>query len=87
LGLMDRVDARFAETPPPTAADITTAFWCACHGGQREAAGYLLERGAELNWIGYDGLSPLDAARRSHADAVVAWLKDLGGTSASSGRA
>jgi hypothetical protein len=25
---------------------IDNAFWCACHGGQRATAEYLLERGA-----------------------------------------
>lgn len=49
LGLMDRVEACFAQAPAPTPEDITTAFWCACHGGQLEPAGYLLPgRGAQL---------------------------------------
>ncbi len=66
LGLMDRVEKHFAgDVPPPN--EITHAFWSACHGGQRESAEYLLARGAALNWIGYDGLTPIDAARRSEA--------------------
>jgi ankyrin repeat protein len=83
LGLMDRVEGYFAEAPAPTPEDITTAFWCACHGGQREAAEYLLDRGAELHWVGYDGLTPLDAARRSEAEAVASWLETRGARSAS----
>lgn len=34
--------------------------------------------GAELSWIGYDDLTPLDAARRSGADALVTWLSSSG---------
>lgn len=83
LGLMDRIEGHLAADPRPTPADITTAFWCACHGGQRAAAECLLGRGADLNWIGYDGLTPLDAARRSRADALAEWLQEQGARSAS----
>jgi ankyrin repeat protein len=69
LGLMDRVEG-CSGSPD----EITNAFWCACHGGQRGTAEYLLGKGADLNWVGYDGLTPLDAAIRSHAEDVVAWL-------------
>jgi ankyrin repeat protein len=75
LGLMATVEEHFARDPAPTPADITNAFWCACHGGQLAAAQHLLERGADLNWVGHDGLTPLDAASRSGADEVVAWLR------------
>jgi hypothetical protein len=51
LGLTDRLDAFYNADPPPTAADTTRAFWGACHGGEHGAAAYLLERGADLNWI------------------------------------
>jgi ankyrin repeat protein len=50
--------------------------------GQRRAAEYLLDRGADLNWIGFDNLTPLDAARRSGADELVTWLRSLGAKSA-----
>jgi hypothetical protein len=73
LGLMDRVETYFAAAPPAPEA-ITEAFWGACHGGQLVAAEYLLERGADINWVGYDDLTPLDAARRSEASDVVEWL-------------
>ncbi|PAZ15092.1 hypothetical protein CLM62_15955 [Streptomyces sp. SA15] len=83
LGLADRVAACFAPgTPPPGPAEITSALWCACHGGQREMAAYLLERGGDINWIGYDELTPLDAAHRSGHPAVVALLRERGGRSA-----
>lgn len=62
---------------------ITVAFWCACHGGQRRSAEYLLDRGAELNWISvWDGLTPLDAAQRSSATDLVQWLHSQGAKSA-----
>ena len=73
LGLMARVSEHFSGAPP-TAEEITSAFWCACHGGQRESAEYLLAHGADRNWIGYDGLTPIDAARRSGAHDLVEWL-------------
>jgi ankyrin repeat protein len=94
LGLMDRIEKHFAGqklalwTPrPPTPGqlapdEITHAFWCACHGGQKQPAEYLLVKGANLNWIGYDGLTPLDAARRSQASALVGWLVSQGARSA-----
>jgi hypothetical protein len=76
LGLLDRVRQFFDDTPaPPPAGEITTAFWCACHGGQRESAEYLQARGADISWVGFDGLTPLDAARRSGADDVARWLE------------
>jgi uncharacterized protein len=89
LGLMDQIEAHLASQPPPTPEDITQAFWAACHGAQREAAEYLLDRGADLNWVAvWDGLTPLDAARRSEQDGLdptelVAWLLARGAKSAS----
>lgn len=94
LGLMDRVGEYFTSGGPParhpwggaspgSRNEITVAFWSACHGGQREAAQYLLDKGAELNWPSpWDGLTPLDAARRSDASEVVEWLISLGAKSA-----
>jgi ankyrin repeat protein len=79
---MDRIEADFARTPSPPAEEVTNAFRCACHGGQREAAEYLLERGADLNWVGYDDLSPLDAARRSEATDLASWLEQHGAKTA-----
>jgi hypothetical protein len=38
----------------PAPRDMTEAFWQACYGAQREAAEFLLERGAELNWVGWN---------------------------------
>jgi uncharacterized protein len=76
LGLTQRVAQEDG-----SAEEITNAFWCACHGGQRETAELLLERGADINWIGHDGLRPLDAAVRSGADELAGWLRSRGAAS------
>jgi hypothetical protein len=81
LGLLDRVAHEFAGDAPPKPEDVTNAFWCACHGGQREAAECLLAHGADRNWIGYDKLTPLDAARRSEAHELADWLVTQGAKS------
>jgi uncharacterized protein len=62
LGLLDRVEEYCERQPPPSPNEITNAFWNACRGGHRQTAEYLLGRGAELNWIGYDRRTPLQAA-------------------------
>ena len=82
LGLMDRVERCFASGSAPEPHEITTAFWCACHGGQRRPAEYLLERGADLDWIGFDGLTPLDAAIRNGSGDVIGWLRACGARTA-----
>jgi uncharacterized protein len=83
LGLMDRLEKYFAADTPPSRDEINGAFWGACHGGQRSSAEYLLDRGADLNWIPFwERLTPLDAARRSEAEQLVAWLLDRGAKSA-----
>jgi len=87
LGLLDRVEVFFAGTDQPDAEQVTKAFWAACHGGRRNTAEYLLERGADLDWIGYDQLTPIDAARREHADALVQWLVQQGARSTAEVRA
>jgi len=81
LGLMDRLRGHFAKATPG-ADEVTNAFWCACHGGQTEAAQYLLARGADLNWVGHDSLTPLDAAIRSGKEDLVSWLRAQGAVSA-----
>jgi ankyrin repeat protein len=78
LGLLPRVEARFATDPAPTVQEITGSFWGACHGGARSTAEYLLDHGADLNWIGWDGLTPLDAAARHGAGELVEWLRGRG---------
>ena len=75
LGLADRVERLLEADPPPTRDEITNAFWCACHGGQRATAERLLACGADIDWVGHDGLTPLDAAVRSDAYELADWLR------------
>ncbi len=82
LGLLERVDEYFRHEPPPSTEEATAAFWGACHGGHRHVAEYLLEHGADLNWVGWDDLTPLDTAARSHDDELVGWLRSVGAKSA-----
>ncbi len=79
LGLLARVEAHVASSPP-TGDQITNAFWHACCGGQRETAEYLLEQGANLNWIGHDRKTPLRVAQESGAQDLVTWLGGRGAT-------
>lgn len=82
LGLTDQVNAYFASGITPVPGEITAAFWQACHGGQKEAAKILLEKGADINWVGYQEQRPLDIASQVHADELVEWLAEQGAKSA-----
>jgi ankyrin repeat protein len=57
--------------------DVTQALWAACHGGQREAAAELLARGADPRWVGWDDLTPEQAARRSGHASLADWVASL----------
>ncbi len=95
LGLLDRVTSFFTgpgvapvgeDTGPagaPSSEEVTQAFWSACHGGHQPCAAFLLERGADLNWIGWDGMTPLDVAKREAPGVLVEWLRSRGGRRAS----
>jgi ankyrin repeat protein len=81
LGLLDRVRDHLAANP--AGEEVTAALWAACHGGQQATAEHLLQRGAQLNWVApWDGLTPLDAARRSDAHDLAGWLVARGAKSA-----
>jgi len=82
LGLLDRVEEQCAGANPPTPAKVTDAFWQACHGGQRQTAEYLLSRGADRNWVGWNDQTPLDIAQAQGADEVIQWLRSQGARSA-----
>ncbi len=74
---LGRVDL-LATMPAASDEDPTPLLWGACHGGQLDAVDHLLARGADVNWVGWDDLTPLDAAERSGADDVVARLRRRG---------
>ena len=76
LGLMERLKEYVPAEP-----ELTNAFWNACHGGQLMAAQYLLSLGANLNWVGHDHLTPLDAAVRNGNRGLAAWLRSQGAIS------
>jgi hypothetical protein len=42
----------------------------------------LRDRGADLSWVGWDDLTPLDIAEAQGAGEVVAWLRSQGARSA-----
>jgi ketosteroid isomerase-like protein len=75
LGLADRVRDELTGTPPPAREDLDNALWCAAHGGQRQTAELLLDRGADAAWVGHDNLTPAQAAERSEAHELAAWLR------------
>src|SRR5258706_406494 len=81
-GLASRVEEYWKRDQTPAPAEVDNAFWCACHGAQVVTASYLLERGANLNWLGHDNLTPLDAASRSGAEELAQWLRGRGARSA-----
>jgi uncharacterized protein len=75
LGLVDRVQGALAQTPPAQ-GDLDNALWCAAHGSQRETAELLLNRGADPAWVGHDNLTAAQAAERSEAHELAAWLRE-----------
>jgi ketosteroid isomerase-like protein len=79
LGLADRVRDELARAAP-TQEDLDNALWCAAHGGQRQTAELLLDRGADPAWVGHDDLTAAAAADRSEAHELAAWLRERGET-------
>ncbi|MGH7626123.1 MAG: ankyrin repeat domain-containing protein [Gemmatimonadaceae bacterium] len=78
LGMTARVVQLCSASPAPTSTELNNAFWQACHGGQRRTAEYLLERGADLNWIpAYAKQTPLGVAMSidTGRENLVGWLK------------
>jgi ketosteroid isomerase-like protein/ankyrin repeat protein len=74
LGLLARVRDELAQSTP-TQDDLDNALWCAAHGGRRDTAGLLLDRGADPTWVGHDDLTAAAAAERSGAHELAAWLR------------
>ena len=75
LGLYERV-RELAESAPKD--DLTSALWHACRGGQPTTAELLLDRGADINWVGFMDWTPLRAAKESGNKGLVAALKKRG---------
>lgn len=75
LGLVARVTECVAAEPTPTARDITNALWHACRGGQAATAAFLLQRGGDPRWVGWEEKTPLIVARESGNAELVALLQ------------
>jgi hypothetical protein len=83
LGIMSVLEQHFAGQVTPTPDAVNDAFWQACHGGQRQAAEYLLARGADLNWVpDWTKETPLDVAESQDGNDLVGWLRGQGAKSA-----
>ena len=78
LGLLDRLATYFEQGPKPAGDQITAALWHACRGGQLQTAQYLTGKGANINWVGWDKIAPLDGAQQSGNQDLVAWLRNQG---------
>ena len=79
LGRLDRVRESCENEPEPSSRDVTNALWHACRGGQQAVAEYLVDRGADLHWVGHDGKTPIDVAHESGDDVLIDWLGIRGG--------
>ena len=60
----------------------TEALWYACNGNQLAAVELLAGAGADLNWVGWDDLTPLDVALQADAPELVEWLRSRGARTA-----
>jgi ankyrin repeat protein len=49
-----------------------------CFYGHIDQVKRLLEEGVDLNGIGYNGMSPLDAAKYGENDDIVEYLLSMG---------
>jgi hypothetical protein len=85
LGMLQRLE-ELVEERPASPDEISQAFWHACAGGRRRTAEYLLDRGADLNWVpDYAEGTALDAAgsRGTGRENVLGWLRERGAAAAS----
>lgn len=49
-----------------------------CYYGHIDQVKRLLEEGVDINGIGYNGMSPLDAAKGGENDDIVEYLLSMG---------
>jgi hypothetical protein len=83
LGEMALIRQYLEADPAPAADEVGVAFWNACRAGRLEAAQYLLDHGAPLDWPApWSGETPLDIARSAHREELAAWLVGRGARSA-----
>jgi uncharacterized protein len=72
LGLPERVQELLDDGPDPDA--ITAALWHACRAGSAPTVALLLRAGGDPDWMGWDDMTPREAARRGGHDDVVALM-------------
>jgi uncharacterized protein len=78
LGLLSRVREFWSVEPIPDARTTTNALWHACSGGHLPVVEYLCERGANINWIGYDERTPYAVALERGDTPLAQWLRAKG---------
>jgi hypothetical protein len=82
LGMLARLE-ELLTAAAPTAEELNSAFWQACHGGQRRAAERLLAAGADINTSpDYAGnQTALDQVLKpdTRRDLLAGWLREHGG--------
>ena len=74
LGMIEVTKARWTQSPPPAPREVNSALWHACRAAQRSTAEFLLEQGADPNWLGWDHKTPRRVADESGDADFVAWL-------------
>ncbi len=75
LGMTDRIAAAVEAGEVDS---LDPLLWGACHGGRLDTASLLVDAGADVDWRGWDDLTPLGAAERAGATELVAWLRERG---------
>ena len=81
LGMVDRLEELVSARSQADIDGLSQAFWHACNAGQRRAAEFLLDAGADVNWVpDYAQGTPLDAAqqRGTQRENVITWLRERG---------
>jgi uncharacterized protein len=85
LGMIDRLEELVSARSDADIDGLSQAFWHACNAGQRRAAEFLLDAGADVNWVpDYAQGTPLDAAqqRGTQQENVITWLRERGARTA-----
>ncbi len=82
LGHAGRVEEFLGADPAPTGEDINSAFWQACHAGQRRIAQRLLAAGADISAVPdyAEGGNLLDitSGPDTRRELMLAWLREQG---------
>lgn len=79
IGMTPLLEKFFAAGSAPSGEEVSHAFWQACRAGNRRTAEYLLERGANPNWIpDYARETAMQVASTgadTGREALVNWLR------------